>query len=64
MVGFSYKGIVYGPRWWGLAIKELCMVRDGGKLENFDYHDCIFSLNLNTMVQLLFVVNSYCLYVF
>ena len=30
----------------GLAIKELCMARDGGKLENFDYSDCLTFIDL------------------
>ena len=30
----------------GLAIKELCMARDGGKLENFDYSDCLTLIDL------------------
>ena len=30
----------------GLAIKELCMARDGGKLENFDYSDCFTFIDL------------------
>ena len=29
----------------GLAIK-LCMARDGGKLENFDYSDCLTLIDL------------------
>ena len=30
----------------GLAIKEFCMARDGGKLENFDYSDCLTFIDL------------------
>ena len=30
----------------GLAIKELCMARDGGKLEIFDYSDCLTLIDL------------------
>ena len=30
----------------GLTIKELCMARDGGKLENFDYSDCLTFIDL------------------
>ena len=30
----------------GLAIKELCMARDGGKLENLDYSDCLTLIDL------------------
>ena len=30
----------------GLAIKELCMAPDGGKLENFDYSDCLTFIDL------------------
>ena len=30
----------------GLAIKELCMARDVGKLENVDYSDCLTFIDL------------------
>ena len=30
----------------GLAIKELCMARDGGKLEDLDYSDCLTFIDL------------------
>ena len=30
----------------GLAITELCMARDGGKLENFVYSDCLTFMDL------------------
>ena len=30
----------------GLAIKELCMARDGGNLENLDYSDCLTLIDL------------------
>ena len=30
----------------GLGIWELCMARDGGKLENVDYSDCLTFIDL------------------
>ena len=35
----------------GLALKELCMARDGGKLEKLDYSDCLTLINLLCVSQ-------------
>ena len=30
----------------GLAVKELCITQDGGKIYNFDYSDCLTLIDL------------------
>ena len=42
----------------GLAIKELCIARDGDKLEKLDYSDCSTLINFSTYIKIIIGMNS------